>query len=632
MDSKPNKQTTTDHTEGQRPVERGKPRWRRRFLAVCIGLLPFLLLELGLRAMGVGGEPTDLHAGFGKVSPLFELDEQTGQYRTSLAKEQFFVGQTFPAEKPPSEFRIFCLGGSTVQGRPYRPETAFGKWLELELSAIDDSRDYRTVNCGGISYASYRLRPVLEEVLTYQPDLIVLATGHNEFLEDRTYAEVKSRSGARILLENAARYSRTVMLLRDLTGGAPPVEPTDDDTSRAEGVQARLDDESGYASYHRDDEWHTQVCQQYHNSVAEMLIMCRQAEVPVVLVRLGANLRDCPPFKSEHKSDLPVEDEQRWQQLFDEATAASEAELPKALELYERALEIDDQYPLLHFRVARILDQMKRFDEARGSYQTALNMDICPLRMIERISNDLSELAEAHTVPLIDAAKLVTDRSPDGIPGYESYIDHVHPTIGVHQMIGSAIAEQLRQAGMVKGTAINGIRRRKIYAAHLSTLSPAYYSNGHRRIGWLEGWARRQRLYEETIPVDARGYVAAAIRHLDLHDYNAATEDLEMAVQFSSEAVLQLVEHSASLFAQGRTADARWILDHLESGNPDANLTTGIQLGQLVLAVEYEDKEQVRQIVSKANIDELPQSGPAIDVWLQQNPNVREQAQSLLKK
>ncbi len=43
------------------------------------------------------------------------------------------------------------------------------------------------INVGGISYASYRIAAILDEVLQHEPDLVVIYMGHNEFLEARTY-------------------------------------------------------------------------------------------------------------------------------------------------------------------------------------------------------------------------------------------------------------------------------------------------------------------------------------------------------------------------------------------------------------------------------------------------------------
>ena len=80
-----------------------------------------------------------------------------------------------------------------MAGRPYTVETAFSSWLQLFLQYADPSKKWEVVNCGGVSYASYRLVPILEEVLeNYTPDLVILYTGQNEFLEDRTYAHLKN--------------------------------------------------------------------------------------------------------------------------------------------------------------------------------------------------------------------------------------------------------------------------------------------------------------------------------------------------------------------------------------------------------------------------------------------------------
>ena len=66
-------------------------------------------------------------------------------------------------------------------------------------------------------------------------------------------------------------------------------------------VDTRLDAQSGYGSYHRDDEWRQSVIDQYEESLRAMVKVCRDAQVPLILVNLGDNLRDCPPFKSEHR-------------------------------------------------------------------------------------------------------------------------------------------------------------------------------------------------------------------------------------------------------------------------------------------------------------------------------------------
>ena len=620
--------------DNDKPVN---PRRRRTFvvLAVVLGILPLAMLELGLRVLGIGDPAAiDLHAGFGSSARLFELDESEQFFRTRLARQRFFVEQEFPAVKSPTDFRIFCLGGSTVQGRPYRPESAFGQWLELQLNAADPAHTYQTINCGGISYASYRLRPLLQEVLTYEPDLIILATGHNEFLEDQTYADVKERSSFRLRLEESARSLRTVTLLRKLTGGEARQEPTEnsDESSGAspEAVEARLDDAAGYASYHRDEVWQQQVSDSFGSSVGSMVQICQKSDVPIVLVQLGANLRDCPPFKSEHRADIDVADEQRWQTLFDNAAADALSDPAAALASYQQAAKIDDQFPLLNFRMARCQDRLGQFDDARRNYMRARDQDICPLRMPGDLAEKLMTIAQKTQVPIIDAATSIADRSPQQIPGFNAFVDHVHPTIGGHQQMAQAIAATLQQADIVTSSTVRAEQLRHLYRDHMKSLGPIYFSNGRRRIGWLENWAQRQRLLDEITPVDARGMVAATIRSLDLHDFEAATESLHDAIATDESAVQMLLEHSVELFRQGRTRTSHWVLKELSEAAQGEASSTQLAPGFLIIAIDEEDVSEAATVYRRHadNWDAMIRTDTS--GWSQTMPDVLERVRRVL--
>ena len=472
-------------------------------------------------------------------------------------------------------------------------------------------------------------------MLTHEPDLIVLATGHNEFLEDQTYADVKNRSSFRLRLEESARSLRTVMLLRKLTGGEARQEPTEDSDESSgaspEAVEARLDDAAGYASYHRDEEWWQQVTDSFDDSVRAMVRMCQEAEVPIVLVQLGANLRDCPPFKSEHRADIDVADEQQWQTLFDNAAAAADADPAAALALYQQAAKIDDQFPLLNFRIGRCQDRLGLFNEARRSYLLARDQDICPLRMPGRLAENMMDIARETQVPFIDAAASIGDRSPQQIPGFNAFVDHVHPTIGGHQRMAQAIAATLQQADIVVSSRVAVEQLRRLYRDHMDSLATTYFSNGRRRIGWLENWAQRQRLLDEITPVDARGMVAATIRSLDLHDFQAASRSLHDAVATDDAAATQmLLEHSVELFRQGRTHTSRWALKELTEAAPDEALTTQLALGFLIVAIDEEDVSDVAAVYKRhaGNWDVIIRADTS--GWSQTMPDVLERTRQLL--
>jgi len=537
-------------------LPKSRPTARFKLLAVLLGVAPFVALEIGLRLLGIGAADSaaDPFAGFGSNIPVFEREGAT--WRTSDKRMPFLPQQSFAADKPANGFRAFCFGGSTVHGRPYEADTAFPKWLELELQATLPNRAVEIINCGGVSYASYRIVPMLREALAYEPDLIVVATGHNEFLEDRTYHSLKSRSSTRSWIDNLGERIRAVQVGRRLLRKQPASDQSGN-PDRDGDFETRLDTENGYASYHRDADWHTRVMEQFQEAMETMVRLCQEKGVPLILVNLGSNVRDCPPFKSEHRADLTSIDELRWNEGFDRADAAERSgDLETALAAYREAAKIDDQHALLHWRIARCLDRLGRPDDAKAHYLRAKDEDICPLRMFDRQYQLQAKLAAESGATLVDARAALESQSPNGIPGHDWYLDHVHPTIGGHQEIARATAVKLRDSGLLpEQTTWNVDARRDAYAAHFARLGPVYLGNGRRRLEWLEGWANRNQLLKETLPVDARGYLHAGFRYLDFGETTKAKAASKQALEMDPGLQTALDAREEQLHDQGRRVD-----------------------------------------------------------------------------
>jgi lysophospholipase L1-like esterase len=471
-------------------------RWRGlvfRALAVGIGMLPLLACEALLRAFDLGrpGAYDDPFVGFSAVHPLFERNEDGTRYEIPRAHEKFFRRDGFAAVKPPDEFRIFCLGGSTVQGHPFSVETSFTTWLELSLRAADPSRRWRVVNCGGVSYATYREALIVRELLDRQPDLFILCTGHNEFLEDRSYEHLKRAPAiVRVPVEQASRLrsfgllsSAFTRLFRGLAARAP-----DDRTKLGPEVEAVLDYEGGLASYHRNEAWRRGVVDHFRFNLRRMVEMAHDAGVPVILMNPVSNL-ETPPFKSEHRAGMSAEDARRFDELWEEARQAYGRSLPEAIAHLKRAIALDDQHAGIHYTLAECYSDLGRLDEAREEYILAKDLDICPLRILEPMNRAVLDIARATRTPVIDLVAYFEAKSGRGITGYDWLVDHVHPSIIGHQLIANLLVDEMARLGYVHPREGWVAERDRLYRKNLESLDDFYYLMGQKRLGNLRLWS-----------------------------------------------------------------------------------------------------------------------------------------------
>jgi len=288
-------------------------------------------------------------------------------------------------------------------------------------------------------------------------------------------------------------------------------------------------------------------------------------------VQLGSNLRDCPPFKSEHPPEFSDEDKRRWQSIFEKAKAAEINDLEGALKLYHDAAAIQPKHSLLAYRIARCCDLLGRHEQARDFYIKARQWDVCPLRVLDEslqsilkaVPDDIPD--SQKLVSVVDAQELIGRDSDVHIPGFESYIDHVHPTIASHQKISRTLIARIQEMQVLPAPKpLTAQDRQRIYQSHFDELGPIYLSNGGRRVHWLEKWARRQRLVNESNPRDALGFERLGHRFLDLGDHESALKQYATAMGLDTESSRRLMVHADQLSAQGRAVTATQLRDWLQ--------------------------------------------------------------------
>lgn len=470
-----------------------------RLAAIVLALLPFAILETVLRIavpQSIDELAVDPYVDLQQLQPLFELDTSSNERRIPEQRMNFFRPAAFSASKDDGTQRIFILGGSTVQGRPFSTETAFPIWLELRLRAAFPQVDFEVINVGGISYASYRVSKLVSEVMEYEPDALVLYTGHNEFLEDREYGALLDAGPVQTWLSSMAGKIRMVSWLQErfktTTTTSTATMPTE--------VNARLDHRGGLEKYHRDPGWRNGVEQHFDATFLGMVRQIKDAEVPLWVCIPTCELVNTPPFKVELAKELSKSQRNQWQAWWE---IANNDQLPsqQRLAACKDCLAMDPLDAGAHYVAGRLFYEQGNVEEAQEHLILAKDFDVCPLRATTAIEQSVVQIAMQENIPIIPTPDLFDQRDihgnqlPDGIVDPEFFVDHLHPSIRGHQVLGKAIADNMIQNGLFSGLplpqdALLAEQRFEALAQqHLAGLGEAYYVRGRQRLEGLRRWA-----------------------------------------------------------------------------------------------------------------------------------------------
>jgi tetratricopeptide (TPR) repeat protein len=520
---------------------------------VLFSLIPVLLLfasvETGLWMTGFepGTQKSDPYVGFAGEIPLFVEYEEKGRrmMRTASNKRDFFNDQRFPAKKSSNTRRVFCMGGSTTYGRPYRDITSFCAWLRASLELLAPETAWEVINAGGISYASYRVAALMEELATLEPDLFIVYTGHNEFLEERTYGSIKDDIQWLRKLELRLRRTRSWSAMESLVNraGKSSIPSTDDTNGREQlpaEVETRLASSVGLNAYHRDDQLRSAVLEHFRLNLDRMATISREAGAEILYVVPADNLRDCAPFKSESSPTQSTTEAAALETLLEDANdALYREEFEDARALFSRAVELEPRHAHARYGLGRAFMALQDFEEARSELVTARDEDVCPLRALSAIPEIVREVAALRRAPIVDFPEVIAAAQEDALPpGADWFLDHVHPTIDGHRILASHLAQKVFDLGWLASdpganrAALDTMERRI-----LAGLDPAEHGVALRNLAKVLSWAgknedaaRAARQALEALGDDAESFFV-------LSEYASSRHDSESAIGFLLEAL-----------------------------------------------------------------------------------------------
>jgi tetratricopeptide (TPR) repeat protein len=167
---------------------------------------------------------------------------------------------------------------------------------------------------------------------------------------------------------------------------------------------------------------------------------------------IAVNLRDSPPFASVAGPRLSTEDRNACDNLLKASVAAlQQTNYVQAAENFAQAASLDPDRADIEFYLGGCLLRLTNVVAARQHYQRACDLDALPFRSDSIINSTLADAGRKYAgsdLAFFDAVRTLAMSSPVGIPGAESFYEHVHFNFDGNYRLGRAWAEQI--AGFVE--------------------------------------------------------------------------------------------------------------------------------------------------------------------------------------
>ncbi len=414
-------------------------------LAASLGapILSFGLVEAGLRLAGFGYPTGFLLPASRQEQKTFVQNNQFGWRFFGARMSRLPHPISILRQKSPGTIRIFVFGESAALGDP-QPQFGLPRLLEAILGLRHPGMKFEVVNAAMTGIDSHVILPIARDCARAGGDVWVIYMGNNEVIGPfggGTVFGPQAPPRAIVRAALAVKQTRTGQLLDSLIEAFEKPPPG---KSEWGGMLMFLDQQ-----VRANDPRMASVYRNFERNLADIIRAGHDSGAGVVVSTVAVNLRDCAPFASLHRADLPRARRAEWEALFKPGVAGQQTgEWQEAQARFRAAAQIDDSFAELRFRLGRCAVELGELGVARSEFAAARDLDTLRFRCDSRLNELIRQAAanrEGDRILLADAERAVAAASPDGLPGADAFYEHVHPTFEGNYVLARAIAEQVEK-------------------------------------------------------------------------------------------------------------------------------------------------------------------------------------------
>lgn len=394
-------------------------------------LLPFLLLfisELLLRWFNYGGNLDLVVKTTVQGKEYYTLNREVA--RRYFTQKGIGIPEAyddiFEIKKQPNTKRIFMLGESTMAGYPFDYNATAPRLLIDRLTQLLPQYNIEVINVGLAAVNSYTVLDFVKELVNYQPDAFIVYLGHNEFYGAMGIGSTEYLGQWRSLvnLYIQLRNLKLFLLVRDGIVSLRNLFHSDVTPQQATLMEVMVREK---VILHNSKEYLI-ARENFEANLRDIISISKEHNVPIVFSTLASNIRDQKPLLASFSQTTNEQTKQEWQSRFEKGMQFFNAgNFSQAMSEFASAIQTDTMNADAHFYLAKCLDTLGRYDEAKIEYQKARDYDGLRFRASTDFNLLIKSLCQNENVPLADAEKAFEEQSPYGLIGNNLMLEHLHP-------------------------------------------------------------------------------------------------------------------------------------------------------------------------------------------------------------
>lgn len=418
---------------------------RTRLFKLIGILIPFLLLglvELSLRVFHYGNDF--------RLFIEYPEDKQFLVFNPDASKKYFPDQQIattgnielFKKKKDSNTIRIFVLGESTTIGYPYFHNGSFHRWLQYRLMHTFPDKNFEIINLSLTAVNSYTVLGFAKELIRYEPDAVLIYTGHNEYYGALGVGSTQRMGGspAVVNLTLSLRQLRLVQLMTNVYGKIRRLLGAGKTGMKGDRMKLMVADQEipyGSGLYERGVE-------QFRSNMDKTLALFNKYHVPVFISNLVSNEKDLKPFIS-----FPVDSIRfpGFKKNYSRGLQAFESNnLPEAWADFKKADQIDSTNALCNYYMGQVAYLQGNFVPAKAYFSKAGDLDGLRFRAPDEFNQIIAQLCRKYPdAHLADAKAAFEVYADHHIIGGKLILDHVHPNLRGYAILSDVFYEAMKK-------------------------------------------------------------------------------------------------------------------------------------------------------------------------------------------